>query len=235
MNRRFALAAALALVTLPMAAGAATKARRKPASPPVPPPPAPLVLADTERVVLSTGLGDITLELDAKRAPITVRNFARYVVEKRYDGTNFYRAAHFSADIQPYGLIQGGTQNDPSRILPPIAHEPTSETGILHKAWAISMARYEPGTATGDFSILLADLPGLDANPGGTGDTAGYAAFGHVVAGQDVVRKIWDAPLSPTRGEGFLKGQMIDMPVRILSARRVAPSSAPNPPLTALP
>ena len=232
MNRRFALsalAAALALAALPTSAPAATPKRKPP-----PPAPAPLILADTERVVLTTDLGEITLELDAKQAPITVRNFVRYVAEKRYDGTSFYRAMRLPGDAQPYGLIQGGTQNDPKRILPPIAHEPTSQTGILHKAWAISMARYEPGTANGDFSILLADLPSLDANPGGTGDTAGYAAFGHVVAGQDVVRKIWDAPLSATRGEGFLKGQMIEAPVRIIAAKRLppvpAPASAPTPP-----
>ncbi|MFM9829615.1 MAG: peptidylprolyl isomerase [Sphingomonas sp.] len=225
MNRRFALAALLALFALP--AIAATP-KRKPAPPARP---APLVLADTERVVLTTDLGDVTLELDARHAPITVRNFVTYVVEKRYDGTSFYRSMRLPGDVQPYGLIQGGTQNDPKRTLPPIAHEPTSQTGILHKAWAISMARYEPGTATGDFSILLADLPGLDATPGGTGDTAGYAAFGHVVAGQDVVRKIWDSPLSLTRGEGFLKGQMIEAPVRIITARRLPPT-APIPPAT---
>lgn len=213
MNRRFALIALLALCTLPAAADLATAA--------------PLVLADIERVVLTTDAGDVTLALDARHAPITVRNFVTYVVEKRYDGTSFYRAMRLPGDVQPYGLIQGGTQNDPRRILPPIAHEPTSQTGILHKAWAISMARYEPGTATGDFSILLADLPGLDANPGGAGDTAGYAAFGHVVSGQEVVRKIWEAPLSATRGEGFLKGQLIEAPVRIITARRLPPDPVP--------
>ena len=83
-------------------------------------------------------------------------------------------------------------------------------------------ARFAPGTATGDFSILLSDMPSLDANPAGAGDTAGYAAFGHVVAGMDVARKIFEAPLSPTAGEGALKGQMLVMPVKIISARRVA-------------
>jgi peptidyl-prolyl cis-trans isomerase A (cyclophilin A) len=92
------------------------------------------------------------------------------------------------------------------------------------------MARWEPGTATGDFSILLSPMPGLDANPGGSGDTAGYAAFGRVVEGMDVVRRIHAAPISPTLGEGFMKGQMIAQPVRILSVRRAPPPPPPAPP-----
>jgi peptidyl-prolyl cis-trans isomerase A (cyclophilin A) len=114
-------------------------------------------------------------------------------------------------------------------LLKPIAHEPTSATGILHKAGAISMARYAPGTATADFSILLSDLPSLDADPKSPDPEAqvGYAAFGHVVAGMDVVRRIWDSPLSPTAGEGALKGQMLEPPVKILT---VADSSAVTAP-----
>jgi peptidyl-prolyl cis-trans isomerase A (cyclophilin A) len=134
---------------------------------------------------------------------------------------------------QPNGLIQAGTRGDPKRVLPPIAHEPTSATGILHKAGTISMARFAPGTATGDFSILLSDMPGLDADPQAATDDgkAGFAAFGHVVEGMDVVRKIYDAPLSPTEGQGILKGQMIAKPVRVISVRRVAiPAAAPVPP-----
>jgi peptidyl-prolyl cis-trans isomerase A (cyclophilin A) len=136
---------------------------------------------------------------------------------------------------QPNGLIQAGTRGDPKRVLPPIAHEPTSATGILHKAGAISMARFAPGTATGDFSILLSDMPGLDANPDATTDDgkAGFAAFGHVVEGMDVVRKIYDVPLSPTAGQGVLKGQMIEKPVRVTSVRRVPIPAAPPPPAPA--
>src|SRR5690606_15329304 len=140
------------------------------------------------------------------------------------------------------------TRGDPRRALPPIAHEPTSVTGVLHKAGAISMARHAPGTAAGDFSILLSDMPGLDADPDAASedgqdnvDRAGFAAFGHVVEGMDVVRKIYDVPLSPTLGEGVMKGQMIEKPVRVISVRRVpipaamearaatAPPSAPAP------
>lgn len=216
MTIRFALLASIALIA---AAPADAAARRKAA--PTPPPP-PAKLGDTVRVVLTTEAGPITLELDHLHAPVTTENFVAYVDQKRFDGTIFYRSMRLQAPAgEAAGLIQGGTQNDPKRTLKPIAHEPTTQTGILHKAWTISMARYAPGTATGDFSILLSDLPSLDADPKATGDNAGYAAFGHVVAGQDTVRKIFDAPLSPTLGEGFLKGQMIAAPIRIVSARRI--------------
>ena len=179
------------------------------------PPPAPLV-----RVVLTTSLGAITLELDRGHAPITTANFLRYVDQRRFDGTVFYRTMKLG---EGQGLVQGGTQQNPKRVLKPIAHEPTNLTGIRHVAGTISMARWAPGTANGDFSILVSDMPALDANPGGSGDTAGYAAFGHVVEGMEVVVKLLDSPTSPTLGEGFMKGQMIAAPVRILTARR-APS-----------
>jgi peptidyl-prolyl cis-trans isomerase A (cyclophilin A) len=182
------------------------------------------------RVALTTTLGMIVLELDGTHAPITTANFMRYVDQKRLDGTVFYRAMKLDfGGPGPQGLIQGGTQYDPKRILKTIAHEPTNVTGILHMAGTISMARWAPGTATCDFSILLSDMPALDANPGGAGDNAGYAAFGHVVEGMDVVRKIHAAPISATRGEGVMRGQMIEAPVRILTARR-AKMPTPSPP-----
>lgn len=217
MDRRFALLAApLALVLL--AAAPHRLAHR--AAPPVPDKPLP----DAVQVTLSTTLGPIVVEVDVKHAPITATNFVRYVDQRRLDGIVFYRAMHLPWGDPPNGLIQAGTQGDPKRVLKPIAHEPTSQTGLLHKAGSLSMARFAPGTATGDFSILVSDQPGLDADPKGTTPDAqaGYAVFGHVVAGMDVVRRIYDAPLSPTKGEGVMKGQMLDQPVRIVSARRVA-------------
>jgi peptidyl-prolyl cis-trans isomerase A (cyclophilin A) len=193
------------------------------------PPAAPL--PDTVAVALNTEKGTITLELDARHAPVTTANFLRYVDQKRFDGIVFYRAMKLAWGEQPNGLIQAGTQGDPKRLLRPIAHEPTGVTGVLHKAGAISMARYAPGTATGDFSILLSDMPGLDANPAAPDPEAqaGYAAFGHVVAGMDVVKAIWDGPVSPTKGAGVMKGQMLEPTVRIVTARRVPPATAPEP------
>src|SRR2546430_9335797 len=92
-------------------------------------------------------------------------------------------------------------------LSPPIAHEPTAQTGLHNVAGTISMANAGQGTARSDFFILLSDIPSLDANGPG-GDAAGFAAFGHVTEGMDVVQKIWSSPVSATKGEGAMKGQM---------------------------
>ena len=226
MHRRFVLAALPLAVLLT----AAAPKRRTAAPPPAPPPPPPL--AAVERVAIVTELGTIELALDGAHAPISTANFLHYVDTRRLDGTTFYRAMHLAWGDQPNGLVQGGLR-DPRRLFPPIAHEPTSQTGLRHKAGTISMARFAPGTATADFSILLADMPGLDADPASADPElmAGYAAFGQVTAGMEVVRAIWDAPISATLGEGSMRGQMLDKPVKVLSVRRLpAPAvSAPAP------
>ena len=188
--------------------------------------PAPAPLPDLVRVTLTTELGPIVLELDNQHAPITTRNFVRYVDGKRFDGVTFYRVMRLPYGTQPSGLIQAGPRGDPKRVLPPIAHETTTQTGIRHVAGTVSMARFAPGTATGDFSILLSDMPGLDADAPGQSDPAGFAAFGHVVEGMDVVRRIYDVPLSPTLGAGVMKGQMIAKAVKVVSARRVVATIA---------
>lgn len=218
MNRRFVLAA------LPLSALLISAApRRRPAAPPPPPPPPP-PLAAVERVALTTELGTIELALDGAHAPISTANFLHYVDSRRFDGISFYRAMHLAWGDQPNGLLQGGLR-DPRRLFPPIAHEPTSQTGLSHVAGAISMARNAPGTATADFSIMLSDLTSLDANPASADPEAqaGYAVFGKVTAGMDVVRKIWDSPISQTLGEGSMRGQMLEAPVKILTARRLPP------------
>lgn len=181
-------------------------------------------------VAVTTSAGTITLALDAEHAPLTTANFLRYVDQKRFDGTSFYRAMHLDWGTPPNGLIQGGTQNDPKRILKPVAHEPTSQTGILHKRGTISMARFAPGTATGDFSIMVSDQPGLDAKLDAPDpDTkAGFAAFGQVVAGMEVVDRIWALPRSNTKGQGVMKGQMLEPAVRIVSMRRVRAPAKPT-------
>lgn len=195
---------------------------------------APARAQQLTNVVIKTEAGDIVVALETERAPVTANNFLRYVDGKRFDGTVFYRAMRLDWGDQPNGLVQGGVQNNPQRLFPPIAHEPTSQTGVKHTLGAISMARLEPGSATADFSIMLAPQPFLDANPEGAteDERLGYAAFGHVVAGMEVVRAIFDAPVDPTKGEGWMKGQMLAKPVRILTVRRQpvpAPDSAQMP------
>ncbi|MGH7023012.1 MAG: peptidylprolyl isomerase [Caulobacteraceae bacterium] len=175
--------------------------------------------APLPRVTLTTALGAIELELAADKAPITAANFLAYVDQKRLDGASFYRAMKLAADPLN-GLIQGGLQGDPAKVLPPIAHEPTTKTGILHKDGVISLARYAPGTATCDFFICVGDQPSLNADPSQSGDNQGFAAFGHVTHGMEVVKKILLSPVSPTAGEGVMKGEMLDPPIAILTARR---------------
>lgn len=173
----------------------------------------------TVRVTLQTSEGPILLELEKERAPVTTANFLRYVDQKRLDGATFYRAMTIP-NMPEFGLIQGGVRGDPKRVLPPIKHEPTSQTGLSHTDGAISMARGAPGSASGDFFITLGALTSLDADPTKPGDNLGFAVFGRVVEGLDVVRRIVAAPTSPTAGEGAMKGQMILAPIRIMTARR---------------
>jgi peptidyl-prolyl cis-trans isomerase A (cyclophilin A) len=181
-----------------------------------PPAPSPVVPA-TVSIVMTTSEGPITLALEKERAPLTTANFLRYVDQKRLDGVTFYRAMNLGAES---GLIQGGPQGEVKRLLPPVKHEPTNQTGLSHLDATISMARFAPGSATADFFITVGPVLSLDANPAGTGDTAGFAAFGHVVEGMDVVKRILAAPTSPTAGVGVMKGQMIAAPVKILTVRR---------------
>lgn len=168
------------------------------------------------RVAIETDAGTILAETDP-RAPITSANFLRYVDEGRFNGTAFYRGMVLSPAA---GLIQGGTGGAPERVLPPIAHEPTNETGLTHTDGALSMARFDPGTATGDFFIIVGNVSSLDAGKSAP-DDPGFAVFGRVVEGMDIVRQILAAPKSPTEGEGFMRGQMLDPRVRIVSVRRV--------------
>ncbi|PZU12563.1 MAG: peptidylprolyl isomerase [Sphingobium sp.] len=169
------------------------------------------------RVAVETDKGRIVIAVHGDKAPVTAANFLKYVDQKRFDGTAFYRGVGAS----DYGFVQAGTQNDPKRILPPIRHEPTTQTGLTHDDGALSMARYAPGSATGDFFIVLGKMPAMDAQPQAAGDNQGFAVFAHVVEGMDVVKAILAEPKSPTKGEGVMKGQMLETPVRILSARRL--------------
>lgn len=178
-----------------------------------------LAQAARPRVNLTTALGVLEIELASDKAPITAANFLAYVDQKRLDGSSFYRAMKLGA-APPLGLIQGGLKGNPAKVLPPIAHEPTTATGLKHLDGVISLARYAPGTATCDFFICIGDQPSLDADPSQSGDNQGFAAFGRLTAGADVARKILAAPVSPTAGEGVMKGEMLEPPVAILTARR---------------
>ena len=189
---------------------------------PVPPPAVAMAAQeDLVPVAIDTSLGRIVIPLDRGRAPITTANFLRYVDAHRMDGESFYRAMHMPASGgADGGLVQFGVRSDVRRLFPKIADEPSSKTGIKNVAGAISMARNEPNSAQADFFILLSDTPGFDAG-GNAADPDGFAAFGHVTEGMDVVRKIFVAPTSPTKGEGVMKGQMLEPQIKIIKASRV--------------
>ncbi|MFC0205876.1 peptidylprolyl isomerase [Novosphingobium soli] len=226
MRARAVLRAGLASLVLAIAPAAAQDVA--PAAPGENAAPA-AARAEYVHVALTTPQGVITLALDKTHAPITVANFLRYVDGKRLDGATFYRAMHLDWGEPPAGLLQGGLQGMPGKVLPPIAHEPTNVTGLSHTAGTVSMARFAPGSATADFTIMLGDLTSLDAQPASDNPEtrAGFAAFGHVVGGMEVVQAIWNAPRSATKGEGVMRGQILEPPVKILSARRVSAPPAP--------
>ena len=209
MIHRFALAAATLLITSPVFAQSEPELQSREYA--------------TQLVLIETTMGDITVSIETERAPITAANFLRYVDEDRFDGTHFYRAMHLDWGEPPNGLLQGGTQMDPDRVLDPIAHEPTSQTGLSHTNGALSMARYDPGTATGDFSIMIKDQTGLDADPTSSDPNLqlGFAVFGYVVDGMDVVQAIHALPPDPEKGEGWMKGQLLAEPVEIVDVRRL--------------
>ena len=222
MKRRFVLAALPAMLLALTGAGKPQKKTAAKAAPP---------LGDTVLVELVTEFGPIVVELDHKHAPLTVANFMRYLDSGRYNGMQFYRSMPFGWGTEPNGVIQGGINDFPAKLLPQVAHEPTTLTGLTHKAGTLSMARNAPGTARGDFFIMLSDTPSFDADPKSADaeSRAGYAAFGRVVSGMAVVRRIYDAPRSPTKGIGFMKGQMLDPKIKVPTVRRAAAAPPVSP------
>lgn len=164
---------------------------------------------ETQLVRIETGAGPIVLEIETERAPITAANFLRYVEEGRLGNAAFYRASQKIGEGK--GFVQFGLRQHPDYVFPPIEHEPTTETGLTHDDGTISMVRGEPGTADADYLIMVSDQPQWDASERGPG----YAAFGHVVEGMDVVRQILAAPIDPDKGDGVLRGELLaeDIPV----------------------
>lgn len=180
--------------------------------------PAPAA-APLPRVAIVTTAGRFVVEADTRDAPISAANFLRYVDQKRLDGITFYRVSKVA---DHFGFVQFGVDGDARRMLPPIRHEPTTLTGIRHTDFTLSSPRNGQGTARGEFTIMVGDQPGMDAGAGNPADNLGYAAWGHVVEGQDVVLKIFDAPVAPGKTlRGSFKDEIPAAPVRVLTARRV--------------
>jgi peptidyl-prolyl cis-trans isomerase A (cyclophilin A) len=172
-------------------------------------------------VVIDTALGPITVLLELDRAPLSTGDFLQYVDRGLYAGGAFYRTVRPDDDPSPIKIevLQGGVTDD-NQYLAPIAHEPTSRTRLRHRDGTISIARDTVGTGTaGAFFICIGDQPELDFGGKRNPDGQGFAAFGHVSSGMELVRKIWS---SKTQGPpGSPGGELLTSPIRILGARRV--------------
>lgn len=170
-------------------------------------------------VQFKTDLGDFLVEIFESQAPITAKNFLKYVDERLFDGATFYRVV--TMDNQPNNdikieVIQGGLSfTEGSQSFDAIAHETTAQTGILHQGGVISMARYRPGSASSEFFICIGDQPELDFGGKRNPDGQGFAAFGRVIQGMEVVHKIHTQPV---------KEQMLVKRVKVISIRRVPKS-----------
>jgi peptidyl-prolyl cis-trans isomerase A (cyclophilin A) len=172
------------------------------------------------RIKMKTDLGDIIFEIDTINAPVTATNFLKYIDNKIIDSAFFYRVVRM--DNQPNNeikieVIQGGLGYDESPLsLDPIEHETTDKTGILHKNGVISMARMEPGTASSEIFICVGDQPELDFGGKRNPDGQGFAAFGKVIEGMEVVREIQSKPD---------REQMLVTTVNIIEVVRIDPKN----------
>ena len=156
-----------------------------------------------EICIIKTGLGDITIELYPAKAPVTVANFLHYVDTHLYDNSSFFRAVTLNnqpKDSIKIEVIQGG-EIDSAKELAPIPLETTNKTGLLHKDGTVSMARGKPATATSSFFICIKDQPALDFGAKRNPDGQGFAAFGKVIKGMDIVKRIQQ--LYPNQGQYF--------------------------------
>ena len=179
--------------------------------------PKPKMPGDQVRVLVQTELGDFEVEVNAKAAPATVANFLAYVDAGHYDGGRFHRTVKLNPDNQPNNtvkieVIQAGVNPDRAKSgFDPIKLERTNATGLLHKSGVISMARAAADTATSDFFICIGDQPELDFGGKRNPDGQGFAAFGKVVNGMAIVKKIQ---------QSAAEGQSLKPPIKIVTVKR---------------
>ena len=177
---------------------------------------------DRPIAVIETTQGNIEIEVYTDKAPISGTDFMHYVENGYYDGEGFYRVVRADNDPMNMGmsLIQGG-RLDSEPVTAPIEHELTSETGLSNTEGVVSIARLEPGTGSAAyFFINIGDNSFLDYGGERNPDGQGYATFGKVISGMDVVRKIQAMEAKGLSGENVVTGQILTNPVKITSAYR---------------
>ena len=182
----------------------------------------PAFAAAKPRVAIRTVKGLILVELEAQRAPVTTANFLHYVAAGKYDGGAFFRTVRTPGAADEGQIV--GRMRLKERPFPPIKHEPTTQTGLKHLAGTLSLGRFEVGSATSDFFICTSAEPYLDAHPEASikpgGDNQGFAAFGQVVAGMDVVRRIHASPTGGPSPFATQKNEWLHPPIAIRSMKR---------------
>jgi len=172
-------------------------------------------------VTLQTSMGPVVVELYTKQAPLSAGDFLRYVDEGHYHGAAFYRVVRPEVDqgLPVISVIQGGVP-DPPKSSDPIPHETTQDTGIMHTDGTLSIARADPGTGSAAaFFITVGDQPSLDFGGMRNPDGFGFAAFGRVVDGMDVVRAINAIADVAETENPYLKGQILKTPIPFTAKR----------------
>ncbi|MDE0743085.1 MAG: peptidylprolyl isomerase [Woeseiaceae bacterium] len=182
------------------------------------------VSANEEKIInvtLQTTVGTIHIELYSEKAPISVANFLRYADDGYFNNTSFYRAVRYENDngSPKIEVIQGGI-GDGERAYPMIRHESTNISGLKHLDGTLSMSRGAVDTATSDFFICIGDQSGLDYGASRNSDGLGFAAFGRVTSGMDIVRKIHQMPSDKLTDNSYVKGQLINNPIIIKTIQR---------------
>ncbi len=188
------------------------------------------LLMTTALVRIVTDLGAVVVALYGDAAPVSVENFLAYVDAGHYHGETFYRATHQREDGSGIAVIQGGRYRDlmafggyevAKGMLPPIRLETTAVTGLSHTDGAISMARTDPDSATSEFFICIGDNLNLDFGGSRNPDGQGFAVFGQIVEGMEVVRAIQARPTDEDLGSEFVRGEILEPPVQILNIERL--------------
>lgn len=181
--------------------------------------PASEKVPENPEVLLATDRGDIVIEVYVDRAPVSAGNFMRYVEEGRYQPGEFYRVIRPDNDqgTPAINAVQGGLPEG-EEPLAPVTHETTDVTGILHEDGVVSLARADPGTASSEFFISIGDNPSLDHGGMRNPDALGFAAFGRVIAGMDIVREIQQMRDTAPSDEPYFEGQILSDPVQFTAS-----------------